>query len=150
MKHFTCLVVIAFGLWGCSDGSQLPAPSADVASAQTALSLSSNRVPLSGSVTLQMPNPALRELAIRQESTLTYVYVQSESYDVALWDKDEVLGALTLNLDEIMGVRFDEGERTLARAFPEPGRYMIIVADNLETEPENTISFEAALEVLSD
>ena len=107
-------------------------------------------VKLSGGVTLQMPDPPLRELAVRQESTSNYVFIHGPSYDIALWDNKLPTRTLTLDIDQLMGVRFVDGERQLVRAFPESGHYTIIAADNLETESENTVSFETALEILAN
>ena len=41
-------------------------------------------------------------------------------------------------VSEIKGVIWVNGKRSIAPVFTEPGEYLIYMADNLETEPENT------------
>ena len=41
---------------------------------------------------------------------------------------------------EIKGVTWNDGKRMMGPVFNAPGEYLIYMADNLETEPENTFS----------
>ncbi len=46
---------------------------------------------------------------------------------------------------QLKGVVWKNGQRLVRKVFNTPGKYFIYLADNLETEPENTFSFEGTV-----
>lgn len=44
----------------------------------------------------------------------------------------------TKKVSAINGVKWDDGKRVVEPVFNAPGEYLFYMADNLETEPENT------------
>ena len=66
--------------------------------------------------------------------------VHEESEKVYFLPQDEFSCATSAQkkVTEITGVKWIDGKRVIAPVFNAPGEYLIYMADNLETEPENT------------
>jgi len=54
----------------------------------------------------------------------------------------EKTNMIVITPSKLKGVIWKNGQKWVRRVFNTPGKYFIYLADNLETEPENTFSFE--------
>lgn len=54
---------------------------------------------------------------------------------------------LRLDVATQQGVRYDDGVPVKLLAFAKPGRYRLLFADDLETEPDNTFSLQCQVQV---
>jgi len=84
-----------------------------------------------------------RGLAIRDPSDNWY-YLQGESSQFQLMAPGDFARATRIEIptDEIEAVRWDDGRAQSDLIFRETGEYLVYMANNLETEPENTFYLE--------
>ena len=52
---------------------------------------------------------------------------------------------MEFEVETLKGVTWRDSARVTERVFTTPGDYLVYFADNLETEPENTFSFQASV-----
>jgi len=105
----------------------------------TGLSLSSNQVTTSDTLVLTFPQKHPARLAIKDPKD-RYFILHDEALNTPLMSHKQYMQTTTLSIkvSKITGVTWINGKRTNKQVFSVPGEYMIYMADNLETEPENT------------
>ena len=97
-------------------------------------------------VTLKYPKRHPKNIAIQTPSGLWYS-VQSVDDKISIMPQEDFQGSTELTLDpqSLVGVTFKDGVRVQENVFTQYGKYLIYMADNLETEPENTFNFKGAI-----
>ena len=97
------------------------------------------------SIPLQSNHP--QQLAVRNPSG-RYIYLVADDIPYRLMSEAEFALAHSLELhnQSTFGTMFVEGKPVHSQAFSDPGVYLVYLADNLETEPENTNSVAIELE----
>ena len=102
-------------------------------------------------LTLTMPVPHPASLAIRDPDG-RWFYLQDPAASVALVPPEAFarLRELALHPAEITGLVFVGGEPLTGLVFTKAGEYLIYLAENLETEPENTWSMQTTVHFGND
>jgi len=94
------------------------------------------------SITLPQPHP--KEFAIKApDGRWYYLQVKNEGSGemLMLSGKFATLKKLDLDTRTLEARYWDNGQAMRGKVFNKSGDYLIYMADNLETEPENTLSF---------
>jgi len=98
------------------------------------------------SITLPIPHP--KELAIKAPNgTWFYLHVENEGADDMLMPKEKFAALKQLNLDtaKLEARYWNDGKAMRGKVFDETGTYLIYMADNLETEPDNALYFSSLI-----
>ena len=99
------------------------------------------------SISLPLPHP--KELAIKSPiGTWFYLHVENEGDSEMLMPKEKFAALQQLNLDtsKLEARYWDNGKAMRGKVFGETGAYLIYMADNLETEPDNTLHFSSIIQ----
>ena len=99
----------------------------------------------SGSLSLSFPgNHPLKMAIIIPGSDNPYVFLQdgTEIMEFVPADSFAKVRNMVLKADQ-QGIRFINGSKHREAIFKKSGYYTVVLADNLETEPENTNSLQA-------
>lgn len=90
-------------------------------------------------ITISFPRNRPKKMSIRSPSNEWYV-VHEKSEKIYLLPKNNSskITSVQKKVSEINGVKWDDGKRVVEPVFSAPGEYLFYMADNLETEPENT------------
>ena len=86
------------------------------------------------SLSIRTPN---NHWYIVQDSPSSILYLPQEKFDSAK--------IIEIDIDSLEGVVWKEGRKMREKIFQENGEYLIYLANNLETEPENTFSMQAII-----
>lgn len=95
-----------------------------------------------------IPQPHPKELAIKApDGKWFYLQVENESGSDMLMPAEQfkVLSKLELDTRNFEARYWDDGKPMRGKVFTLTGDYLIYMADNLETEPENTLSFASVI-----
>ena len=105
----------------------------------TDLILSSNQASASDTLVLKFPKRHPSRLAIKDPKG-SYFIIHDETVTTHLISHKAYMQttSLSLQISELTGITWIDGKRTDKQVFSVPGKYLIYMADNLETEPENT------------
>ena len=57
------------------------------------------------------------------------------------------VNTMKFDIKTLQGTTWRESKKTVDTIFKAPGKYLVYFADNLETEPENTSSFQALIHI---
>ncbi len=99
-----------------------------------------------GILHIHLPVSHPKCLAIRSPEGEWYVLQNSdESIKVMSQVDFDSTTEMKFNIAELKGVTWRESEKVAERIFTISGNYLIYFADNLETEPENTYSFQETI-----
>lgn len=93
-------------------------------------------------LTISLPPERPKNIAIRTPSDVWYI-IQNAEEDISFLD-DKVYNSspnIDISVASLKGVVWENGEKKIQAVFTQPGAYTIYIADNLETEPENTFHF---------
>ncbi len=92
-------------------------------------------------ITLKLPEEHPRNLAI-QDPAGNFYYVMG---DEGLVEYNDITSRkeIKLKVNEVKGILWVDGKMEVKNVFEKPGEYTLYMANNLETEPENTFSIEA-------
>ena len=99
------------------------------------------------SITLPIPHP--KELAVKTPNgKWFYLHVENEGDSEMLMPKEEFAKLKRLDLDtgKLEARYWDDGKAMRGKVFVETGAYLIYMADNLETEPDNTLHFSSIIQ----
>ena len=99
------------------------------------------------SIILPIPHP--KELAIKTPNEKWfYLHVENEGDSEMLMPKEKFAALKQLNLDtsKLEARYWDNGKAMRGKVFGETGAYLIYMADNLETEPDNTLHFSSIIQ----
>ncbi len=138
------IVVAGLSLIGCShDPSSQPEIGSNYPQEEQGALKSSPRVLYHGdTLTLAMPAHHPQGLAIKTPADDWY-YLQDPTAASRLMAKEDFarLTRLEIPTAELQAIRWVGGRAEKAKVFTQTGEYLIYMADNLETEPENTFHF---------
>ena len=98
------------------------------------------------SITIPQPHP--KELAIRApDGRWFYLHVENEGAEEMLMSSEEFAALQKLDFDtrQLEARYWSDGKAMYGQVFTQTGDYLIYMADNLETEPENTLSFASII-----
>jgi len=131
---------LAFGLMACSGAEQ--------ASPKSVHSFSENNVAIvdrAESLSIHLPDDLPEKAAIINPKG-EFIIVHSPEDNIILngYSTGEIL---QLDLNALSGQRWTSGSPETVKAFPSIGNYKLYLANNLETEPENTNSLSLDIEI---
>lgn len=90
-------------------------------------------------ITITFPRKHPKNMSIRSPGGGWYnVHEASEKIYLLPANQFSRATLVRKKVSEIKGVIWVDGKRSIEPVFSEPGEYLIYMADNLETEPENT------------
>ncbi len=93
-----------------------------------------------------LPDFRPSKLAIKTPSNEWYIiHDVDENIFILPLIEFEKSNTLVIIPSQLKGVVWKNGQRLIRKVFNTPGEYFIYLADNLETEPENTFSFEGTV-----
>ena len=107
--------------------------------ADSALVIKPNEVSANDVITISFPKKRPKKMSVRSPSNEWYV-VHETSGNMYLLPKKSTskITSVRKKISEIIGVKWVDGKRVVEPVFKAPGEYMFYMADNLETEPDNT------------
>ena len=81
-------------------------------------------------------------MSIRDPQGVWHVVHDSDE-NIFILPEDEYAKARRIEISpsKLIGISWIEGKKVEGSVFSQPGEYLIYMADNLETEPENTFHF---------
>lgn len=90
-------------------------------------------------ITITFPRKHPKKMSVRTPSGEWFV-VHEKSEEIFLLPSNKFSRATSIQkkVSEFRGVKWAGGQRIVGPVFNEPGKYLFYMADNLETEPENT------------
>lgn len=93
-------------------------------------------------ILLSFPQHHPENIAIRIPSGVWYsIHSAEDSIQILSAEKYTVATRLLLDTENLVGVAWVNGVKVGAKVFRELGEYLIYMANNLETEPDNTFHF---------
>ncbi len=96
-----------------------------------------------GILRITLPEHAPKNFAIQAPTGQWFVLQEAdEAIEIMPQAQFEAMQQLEFEIKRLQGVTWKEGRKVTEQVFSQPGRYTIYFADNLETEPENTFSFQ--------
>jgi len=109
---------------------------------------SPKHIALGDILTVRIPSPTLDEMAVSDPSG-RWFYLQGSGVIQPLLDERQFAEAekITLDTGTLVGTVYIDGSGKQLPVFTVPGQYRIHLSDNLETEPENSLSFECMIVV---
>ena len=98
-------------------------------------------------LTLTLPKKHPTKISVKSPNGTFYI-IHSEEDNIALipYEKVDSAKSIKIPLLSTIGLTWIEGKKTQEKVFKVPGRYLIYMADDLETEPENTFHFMQSIE----
>ncbi len=92
--------------------------------------------------TIRVPELHPSSMSIRNPVGVWYV-VHDSGEKVFILPEDEYVKARRIDISpsKLMGISWADGKKVEGLVFGLPGEYLIYMADNLETEPDNTFHF---------
>ena len=107
---------------------------------QTAgLTLSAKQVTESDTLILRFPQLHPARLAVKDPADhFLILHAEELITRIMSHEKYKNTTSISLKISEVVGVTWIDGKKIEKKVFSLPGEYMIYMADNLETEPENT------------
>lgn len=97
---------------------------------------------------ITMPVPHPKEMAIRApDKRWYYIQVENEGAGEMLMPGTQFAALTKLEFDtsQLEARYWSDGKAMRGKVFTQTGEYLIYMADNLETEPENTLSFASII-----
>lgn len=131
--------------WSCASCAPQDSTPTDGASAMRVVPPT---VALGDRFTVYFPADHPKALAIVAPDDQWYV-LQSPVDDIWMLDGEGFEHAQSLEIDTgaVTATTWRQGERQVEPVFQGAGHYQLYMADNLETEPDNTFHFETSIEV---
>lgn len=122
-----------------SNAADLKNPVEQLKVNKSRLVISPNVVTANDVLVISFPRQHPQKMSIKSPSGEWFV-VHEKSEKVYFLPQDEFSCATSAQkkVAEITGVKWIDGKRVIGPVFNEPGEYLVYMADNLETEPENT------------
>ena len=136
-KHLL-LTLAFFAALNCNAAEVKP-PVEQIKTHKSQLVISPKVVTANDVVVISFPRQHPQKMSIMSPSGEWFV-VHEKSEKIYLLPKNKFSSATSVQkkVAEIKGVKWIDGKRLVGPVFNEPGEYMFYMADNLETEPENT------------
>ncbi len=135
-KIITCLIGILL--------SSCTATVDDITSNDTpgVFSIIPKEISLEKIFSINIPERHPSKISVRTPSNEWYV-IHDLSEKVFVLPAEEYISTKRIDIlpSHLMGVTWKDGKRVVGMVFSRPGEYLIYMADNLETEPENTFHF---------
>lgn len=143
--HFFFIVILLIQP-GCDNYSK-PAIQ-DKLGHDASLSIKPVKAARTGTVAISFPKQHPANIAIRTPAGEWFT-IHSEAEKILLVVPPEYRKATSISfqLSEVKGVKWVDGKKIMKKVFLMPGEYLIYMADNLETEPENTFFISGTLTV---
>lgn len=128
-KHFSLVILFSF-LASCSE-SQI----------SISFDMTTTELKLGSSFTLTLPKQ-LPELAITDPDN-NWFYLQGSSLKKTTYSQDSFtqLKKVAIDTENIHATHWIDGKENYSKIFTKVGTYTIYLSDNLETEPDNAITF---------
>jgi len=99
-------------------------------------------------LTLTLPKNRPTKISVKSPDGTFYI-IHSEEDNIALipYEKLGSTDSIKIPLSSTTGLTWIDGKKTQKNVFQVPGKYLIYMADDLETEPENTFHFMQNIEL---
>lgn len=99
-----------------------------------------------GLLVIHLPRERPRNLAIRTPAGEWFILQEStESIEIMPQVRFETMKKMEFEIDKLKAVTWRDSIRVTDLVFTTAGEYLVYFADNLETEPENTFSFQQTI-----
>ena len=133
------LLMLAFFTALNSNAAEVKNPVEQIKINKSRLVISPNVVTANDVLVISFPRQHPQKMSIKSPGGEWFV-VHEESEKVYFLPPDEFscVTSAQKKVAEITGVKWMDGKRVIGPVFNESGEYLIYMADNLETEPENT------------
>ena len=143
------ILVSVMALAGCKAVTEVlpksaPAQVERVISDDGILQYNSKNLYKGDKLSITMPRPHPKELAIRApDGKWFYLHIENGGAGEMLMPSEQfaVLQKLDFDTRQLEARYWRDGKAMRGKVFTQTGDYLIYMADNLETEPENTLSF---------
>lgn len=158
IRNIMLPLVIMMFLTACDSGNE----SATVASANNLsnkldkilhddgiLKFNSKNLDNGDKLSISLPVPHPKELAIKSpDGNWFYLHVENEGASEMLMPKEQfaVLTKLDFDTSKLEARFWDDGKAKRGKVFTKTGKYLIYMADNLETEVDNTLFFSSVIQ----
>ncbi len=135
-SHFILFLVLLSSLVGCTDKA------ISKQDKQTSFSVQPKRVSVQDTLIITLPKSRPSKLSIRSPEGTFYI-VHSKDDDIALlaYDQLQSVNSIKISVSKVEGLVWIDGKKRREGVFKKQGEYLIYMADDLETEPENTFHF---------
>lgn len=101
-----------------------------------------------GVLRIFLPEKTPKSLAIKTPDGEWFVLQDSEeSIEIMPQARFESVKIMEFQIEKLKGVTWRESKRITELVFKASGNYLVFFADNLETEPENTYSFQKIINI---
>ena len=141
LSFFTKSLLLILALFAAlnSNAAEVKTPVEQSKVNKSQLEISPSVVTANDLIVISFPRQHPQKMSIKSPSGEWFV-VHEESEKVYFLPQNEFSCASSAQkkVAEITGVKWIDGKRVIGPVFNEPGEYLIYMADNLETEPENT------------
>lgn len=147
------ILVSVMTLAGCEVATEIspqsaPAQVERIISDDGILQFNSKNLYKGDKLSITMPQPHPKELAIRApDGRWFYLHIENEGAGEMLMPSKQFAALQTLDFDtrQLEARYWNDGKAMRGKVFTQTGDYLIYMADNLETEPENTLSFASVI-----
>ena len=104
--------------------------------------ISPNEISTNQAFTITIPDLHPSSMSIRDPKGTWHV-IHNSGENIFILPQEEYVKARKIEISpsELTGITWIEGKKVEGLVFSLPGEYLIYMADNLETEPENTFHF---------
>jgi len=113
------------------------------------LKFNSKKIYKGDKLLISLPVPHPKELAIKApDGNWFYLHVENEGASEMLMPKEQfaVLTKLDFDTSKLEARFWDDGKAKRGKVFTKTGKYLIYMANNLETEVDNTLFFSSVIQ----
>ena len=98
-------------------------------------------------IKITLPNPHPSGFAVRDPNGEWYYLQGDDSLPATFMPPDTFAKIRDIEIipSEVFAINYLDGEPRRSAVFHQTGEYLIYIADDLETEPENTVSFQTTV-----
>ena len=141
LSFFTKSLLLMLAFFAALNGNaaEVENPVAQIKTSKPQLVIRPDVVTANDLIIISFPRQHPQKMSIMSPSGDWFV-VHEKSEKIYLLPKNKFSSATSVQkkVAEIKGVKWIDGKRVIGPVFNEPGEYLIYMADNLETESENT------------
>lgn len=99
-----------------------------------------------GILQIYLPKERPKKLAVQTPNAEWFtLHDPEEGIEIMPQTRFNSISVIELQLENIIGDVWRNGEKSREKVFNSPGSYLIYFADNLETERDNTFSFQYSI-----
>ena len=113
-----------------------------------AFSVSQHSIGSDNVLTISLPEKRPSKLSIiSPDGQLFIIHSQEDNISFVPYDGKNKTTQINIPISSLKGITWIDGKKVEQLVFKKPGKYTVYMADNLETEPENTFHFKRDVEL---